>query len=233
LCRKRLNCLCFVGSVTTLFNTLHLPTRSGYAFDGWYTALTGGTSITTSTVFTGDTTIYAHWAAIYTITFNPNGGAVLTTSGQTETDGKLSSLPVPTRSGYTFNGWYTAQMGGARITTNTIFTSNATVYAHWTLITNPPIPTPVPTPVPTPTPTPTPIPANYFSGNNNTYEINSNTDLVFIVEKDFSLFKEVRVDGKLLTKGTHYKAESGSTIITLFANYLDTLTSANHKLRVC
>ena len=38
------------------------PTLEGYTFDGWYTEPVGGTKITTSTVFTGDTTVYAHWS---------------------------------------------------------------------------------------------------------------------------------------------------------------------------
>lgn len=37
------------------------PTLEGYTFDGWYTEPVGGTKISTSTVFTGDTTVYAHW----------------------------------------------------------------------------------------------------------------------------------------------------------------------------
>lgn len=37
------------------------PTLDGYTFDGWYTETVGGTKVTTSTVFTGDTTVYAHW----------------------------------------------------------------------------------------------------------------------------------------------------------------------------
>ena len=39
------------------------PTLEGYTFDGWYTEPVGGTKISTSTVFTGDTTIYAQWTA--------------------------------------------------------------------------------------------------------------------------------------------------------------------------
>lgn len=37
------------------------PALEGYTFDGWYTEPVGGTKISTSTVFTGDTTVYAHW----------------------------------------------------------------------------------------------------------------------------------------------------------------------------
>ena len=33
--------------------------------------------------------------------------------------------------GYTFEGWYTDELEGDRITTNTEFTSDGTIYAHW------------------------------------------------------------------------------------------------------
>ena len=44
----------------------------------------------------------------------------------------LSSLPTPSRTGYTFKGWYTAASGGTKITTSTNFTGATTVYAQWT-----------------------------------------------------------------------------------------------------
>lgn len=37
------------------------PVMEGYTFDGWYTDAVGGSKISTSTVFTQDTTLYAHW----------------------------------------------------------------------------------------------------------------------------------------------------------------------------
>lgn len=68
----------------------------------------------------------------YVITFNANGGAG-GTSLTTGTDGRLSTLPgtAPTRTGYTFDGWYTASSGGSKVTTSTVFSANTTVYAHW------------------------------------------------------------------------------------------------------
>ncbi len=66
----------------------------------------------------------------YTITFNPNGGSV-DTSSITTVDGKLESLPTPTRSGYNFKGWYDAETGGNKITTDTVFNDDTTVYAQW------------------------------------------------------------------------------------------------------
>ncbi len=38
------------------------PVLDGYSFLGWYTEPVGGTKVTTSTVFTEDTTLYAHWS---------------------------------------------------------------------------------------------------------------------------------------------------------------------------
>ena len=54
-----------VGSMRTTnqkLTSLPTATRSGrYSFDGWYTAASGGTKITTAYVFSANTTAYAHW----------------------------------------------------------------------------------------------------------------------------------------------------------------------------
>lgn len=63
----------------------------------------------------------------FTITFDASGGA--TPSPQTTVKGRLTSLPVSTRYGYDFLGWYTAD--GDRVTTSTVFTADATLYASW------------------------------------------------------------------------------------------------------
>lgn len=70
-------------------------------------------------------------APAHTVTFDANGGSVTPTSAETGTDGKLATLPTPTRSGYSFDGWYTMKEGGTKVDTNTVFTAAATIYAHW------------------------------------------------------------------------------------------------------
>lgn len=70
----------------------------------------------------------------YEITFDANGGQCDTTSMYTDTDGKLSALPTPTRGGYTFDGWFTEQNGGTAVTAETVYDKNTTLYAHWTAI---------------------------------------------------------------------------------------------------
>ena len=122
------------GTLSSLPN----PTRTNFFFIGWFTSTTGGTEVTTDYVFTSNQTIYARWTALYTVTFNPNGGTVTPTTGTTGSDGRLASLPTPTRNGYTFNGWFTSAIGGTEITTGYVFTSNTTIYARWSQITSSP-----------------------------------------------------------------------------------------------
>ena len=64
----------------------------------------------------------------FTVSFDPNGGSVSPSSAVT-TDGKLTNLPIPTRSGYNFAGWYSEPVGGQPVTVNTAFTKNTTIYA--------------------------------------------------------------------------------------------------------
>ena len=132
------------------YGTLPTPTRNGYTFNGWFTAQTGGSKVESSTTVktASNHTIYAHWTANkYTVTANANGGTIPTTSGwtvasggatatkQVTYDSTYGTLPTPTRNGYTFNGWFTAQTGGSKVESSTTVktASNHTIYAHWTI----------------------------------------------------------------------------------------------------
>ena len=120
------------------YGALPTPTRSGYTFDGWYTAKTGGKKVTASTVCyaTGDYTLYARWTSVrtYTVTLNPNGGTCGTGSKTVTYGQAYGTMPVPTRKGYTFAGWWTAKTGGKKVTASTICyaSGNYTLYARWT-----------------------------------------------------------------------------------------------------
>ena len=71
------------------------------------------------------------FARHYLVRFNANGGTVKSTTMSTDVDGKLLTLPTATRSNYIFNGWYTSPTEGEQITTDTIFSGDTMVYAHW------------------------------------------------------------------------------------------------------
>ena len=124
-----------------IYGTLPTPTRMGYTFDGWYTELTGGTKIVSSTMVgnSAGSTLYAHWTPQkYTVTFDPNGGTVSATSKTVtygETYASPKALPEPTYPGHTFDGWYTEKTGGTRVTEDTVVTvtKDHTLYARWHL----------------------------------------------------------------------------------------------------
>jgi len=211
----------WTSSTTTSAVTLPTPSRTGYAFDGWYTAASGGTRVGGaggSYTPTGAVTLHAHWTQnTWTVSYNANGGsstpasqtklygqaltlrgaisrsnatatytvsysanysggtnpssgtatkttkyafngwkatngttyaasgsytanAATTMTAQWTSSASTTSvtLPTPTRTGYTFGGWYKESSctnkvgnGGASYTP----TASVTLYAHWTVIT--------------------------------------------------------------------------------------------------
>ncbi len=119
------------------YGKLPTPTRNGYAFNGWYTAASGGSKVSNSTKMgKANATIYARWTAnTYTLSFNANGGSVSESSRKVTYGKTYGKLPTPTRTDYTFDGWYTAASGGTRVSDSTpVSTANTTVYAHWTKV---------------------------------------------------------------------------------------------------
>ena len=70
-----------------------------------------------------------------------------------------------------------------------------------------------------------------IEGANGTWTQNSDGTLVFRANGDFDKFTGVKVDGTLID-AKNYTAVSGSTVITLKADYLKTLSVGTHKLTV-
>ena len=114
--------------------------NTGYHFKEWQ-GINGGVTIKDDKFLMPDTNVEIK--AIFEedappaptefiVTFDGNGGTP-SVGSMTTTDRKLTSLPSASRSGsYSFYGWYTEKSGGTKITTDTVFHANATVYAHWT-----------------------------------------------------------------------------------------------------
>lgn len=69
-----------------------------------------------------------------TVTYDANGGTVSTQSKVYNLSDSYGSLPTPIRTGYTFDGWYTAAKGGARITSDSVIVNaeDHTLFAQWT-----------------------------------------------------------------------------------------------------
>ncbi len=128
----------------TAYGELPTPTRTGYTFAGWYTQATGGTAVSSSTIMgAGDVTIHAHWTAnIYTVQFDKQSGSGGTASVNATYDSAMPSAEAPSRTGYTFGGYYSEASGGGTqyydadmsSTHNwDINTNPSTLYAKWTV----------------------------------------------------------------------------------------------------
>jgi len=113
------------------------PTKEGYTFVGWFknTALTQEWDFTTP--ITSNKTIYAKFTAnaTYTVSFNTNGGSSI--ASQTIVDGGKATEPAsePTKTGYTFGGYYKDSSFTNNFNFNTeVIHENTTIYVKWVAI---------------------------------------------------------------------------------------------------
>ena len=129
------------ATVTVAGNTGSLA-KTGYSFGGWCTtqpaagSACGGTSRAVASTFSisSDITLYAVWTAdTLSVTTDEQGGSAIANTSTT-TGASMNSPGTPTRSGYTFAGWFTASSGGSAISFPYAHgqTANFTLYAQWT-----------------------------------------------------------------------------------------------------
>ncbi len=120
------------------------PTFSnpGYSFSGWNTASNGsGSSFADQATYdfvSGSVKLYAQWTPNqYTVTYDPAGGSVATTTAAFVTGGTPLVLPAPSRAGYLATGWFTAATGGSLVGaggSSYAPVASLTLYAQWTPI---------------------------------------------------------------------------------------------------
>ena len=129
----------------TPYGTLPILTRTGYTFEGWYTAPEDGERASATTVMgSADTTLYAHWSINpYTVTLHLNGGTLTGAAEGWTGDGDTMTrtfqiatpdfmLPQAVQGGYSFVGW-TQDDGEAKLEV-TVYqgtTQNLTYEAVW------------------------------------------------------------------------------------------------------
>ncbi|MGN0226575.1 MAG: InlB B-repeat-containing protein [Paludibacteraceae bacterium] len=131
-------------------STGNLPSNAGnvsapsYSYDK-LTAAEAKTVVTDSSCGAGATLTVTKEGAVssscdgdaptrYTITWDATttGGTCTTTKTEIESGKKIGTLPTATKSGFTFDGWYTEISGGTKISNETVVYCDATYYAHFT-----------------------------------------------------------------------------------------------------
>jgi uncharacterized repeat protein (TIGR02543 family) len=113
--------------------------RTGYTFNGWTTDSSNTNSLLTNsstvTVSTANITLYAAWTANqYVVTYDANGGTVNVSSDTFTTGTTPLILPTPTRTSFTFTGWYTLTSNGTLVGlagANYSPIESSTVHAQW------------------------------------------------------------------------------------------------------
>ena len=126
-----------------------IPERTGYTFGGYYSEKNGGgtqyytdkgASASTWNI-ASDKTLYAKWTAkTYKVTFDKQGGTDGTDTTTATYDEAMPSVTKPTRTGYTFQGYFTDTDGkgtqyykaDGTSANNWKIAGDTTLYAYWT-----------------------------------------------------------------------------------------------------
>lgn len=123
------------GSLTFPAN----PTQTGYEFQGWFAAASGGSALSASAVAAGNasTTLHAQWTLnSYTVIYDSHGGSSVA-NGTFTHGGSLTYPTNPTRAGYTFQGWFANSSGGSALTASSVSAANSSTTLHAQWIANP------------------------------------------------------------------------------------------------
>ena len=121
------------------YGPLPQPDRSGYTFLGWFTQPSGGLEVKAEdkVQITEKQTLFAHWQEGDPVTLDLQGGKLpegVSNKIGVIAGGSYPELPVPTRTGYTFEGWFTKAEEGTKVESGGSVGEKAPekLYAHWT-----------------------------------------------------------------------------------------------------
>lgn len=120
------------------YGELPVTSRVGYEFLGWYKSKIGGevAPITSGTYVTEKKShiLYARWKKKkIKVTFDTDGGTVSPSYKTYDYGSKYNNLPIPTKDGYNFEGWYkdSNYLDGVNDSTNVSIDKDHSLYAKW------------------------------------------------------------------------------------------------------
>ena len=190
------------------------PTKQGYSFDNWYTDTSFSTIYNFNTSINEDKFIYAKFDMIkHKVTYDLNGGETENTLRQVEVEDGYERI-IPTfddiKSTITapFGKIYAGvEINGVKVNIGENFTVKEDIIIKL-LWDNKYV---------------------ILEGENQIYTIDSNIDIVIKSNGELANLESIKIDGNILDN-KNYNTESGSTILTLKPNYLNTLSVGDHEV---
>ena len=191
------------------------PTKDNYRFDDWYTDETFKTKFDFNTTIKQNVSVYAKFIEQVKITIDTNGGknngfeTIAVDKGSTlkksDIESKITLLVTPP-AGKRFDY---VTVNNEKWTEDTYAFNNDTVIKIiWK---------------------DAGVKYTILSGDNQTYEVDSSKDIVIKVDGNLEKLIKVKLDG-IEVNSSNYELKSGSTILTLKSNYLNTLEPGIHKV---
>lgn len=140
----------------------------------------------------------------YKVNFNTNGGTDVVSQTVAENE-KVTKPSDPTKDGYAFDSWCSDVGLSFEYDFDTLVTSDLFLHAKWRKV------------------------YKILDENPKEYELNSNVNISFTADGNISNIDKILVDDAELDS-QYYELASGSTILTLLSDYLDTLSTGSHKI---
>ncbi|MGM9879307.1 MAG: InlB B-repeat-containing protein [Bacilli bacterium] len=147
-------------------------------------------------------------AKTYTIIYNSNGGSLIESQIVLE-NSAIQQPTMPTKEGYTFDGWYTDNTFATKFDFNKGITKDTEIFAKWV--------------------TEEKLQYEILNGANQICNVDTANELRFRASGDISKFIGLKVDDELIGE-ENYSVMSGSTIVILKKDYLKNLSNGIHKL---
>ena len=194
-----------------------------WTFSGWYDNEECAGELVSQLNIIKNETVYGKWTfsqRLFTVNFDSNGGSPIASKTDVKwSDKVLNNVSDPTynKNGYNFIGW---TYGNTAVTKDTIYgeladqnTPSVTLKAQWkdTVIEK--------------------LPPEIIEGTGQIITAGEAKDLTFRSNAEFSDFIRVEVDGKTIDE-KNYTVKEGSTIVTLKADYVATLSSGEHTIGI-
>ena len=123
------------GEQIGYFPTFDEWPEKAVSLDGWYTSRSGGSKVNEYSEVTEDITLYAHWtyseSTTYFVKFYHYNESYPYKTIERAKGARIGEMDAPTRTGYTFKGWFTARTDGDQVFATKKVYNDLNLYEQW------------------------------------------------------------------------------------------------------